>query len=346
MHETLQPQQRQRQLLSPQSASKQERSLADILKWNKCARPFASLVCNNYIRNYYNHIAQTLAATPAKLEPNVSRHAAEREISLVNSIRVCLTVVLGIASLWVYGATHTVHSHIIAIAISCLYATEMAALFWIRRRHYEDSAAIGLFSLAAKLGSLPDKHHTELLPDSRFRNQVARRLERIARAIERIPLAMGSVSPGVRDDMFRISSDKAQLVRQLESEALLPEDRSYENISKQITVFLTFISKQHWYKMPEPTVAGVGKKGEGCQSDRRPHRPATWIRMVEMAAVILIIAGLVTFAAVLGSKVSAVYPILGTIAVPIIFALLNNAGILLAPAPQRRETNGEDTLPK
>jgi hypothetical protein len=187
------------------------------------------------------------------------------------------------------------------------YAILLGLIWQMYRTTQENLAVTRLFFIIHFL----DKNEGKW-PSSKFRWQVARRLEKIARNIEQIPLASKSLTSSVKQEAFKLSRSKAQAIRSLELWAIRPMASTREDLLRRLTADLDVIAKNRWYDLPEEEAGLI----------ERPR----WLYVLQIIGAILIIGGaisLTAFAAKLGPASS----ILTLVLLALAIGLLNSAGI-------------------
>jgi hypothetical protein len=188
-----------------------------------------------------------------------------------------------------------------------IYVIFFALLWMVLRSRQEGLAMLYLFSTTCFLEANPTQW-----PNSKFRWRIARRLEAIARRIERIPLASRALALTVKSEALKMGRTKAQAIRQLELWAIRPMAFTFTDLVEQLTSDLCKMVDDRWYDLPEADDFGV--------------KPSKWFYIVRLGGAVLIIGVtivLITFATKLGSAASILAVILPALAV----ALLNSAGI-------------------
>jgi hypothetical protein len=154
---------------------------------------------------------------------------------------------------------------------------------------------------------------TENWQTTRFRYGIARRVERTAKRVERIPLAFRDIAPSVRRDAMRLSKSKAQAMRQLEASIVMPSSLTRTGLVDRLKNGLCSIKDDRWYELPE------AQPTEQVRS--------RWIPIVQVWAAVLII-GLAIFVPTLAGKVGFLYSsLVAALLLSLGLALFNRAGL-------------------
>jgi hypothetical protein len=195
----------------------------------------------------------------------------------------------------------------VIIAGAFFYVVVLGLFWWVYRSTQEYQAALRLFFTICFL-----EEKASEWPCSRFRWQVARRLEGVARRVEQIPLASRSLTPSVKQEAFRLSRSKAQAIRKLELWAIRPAAFTFTDLLQQLTSDLGVIVENRWYDLPEE---------EGFKTER-----PRWLYVLQISGGILII-GAAIFLTAFAAKIGPAASILTLILFAVAIGLLNSAGI-------------------
>jgi hypothetical protein len=268
-----------------------------------------------YIESYYKMRAEASPSLKV-FEPTISSKIAKFYVSLFAAQRriflILIVLLLGYIIIIHFALRHrgvrfSTFTELDLIGIAIIYAIA-GALFWMVLHPRQEGLAMArLFNIVYSLEKKPIQW-----PNSRFRWQIARRLEVIARKVERIPLTSRGLAPTVKSEALRMSRAKAQAIRQLELWAIRPMAFTFTDLVQRLTSDLCKMVDDRWYDLPEA-------------DDFRIER-SKWFFALQIGGVVLIIGAtiaLAAFAAKLGSAASILVVILPALAV----ALLNNIGI-------------------
>jgi len=198
------------------------------------------------------------------------------------------------------------YTFFVAVGAVVVLVLERALLVSARRPRYERSAADKLFVIIRELNQNID--HCNL---SSFRWHIAVHLEEAAKAIERIPLTLKKVAPGVRREVFKLSRSKAEAMRQLEMWVIRPQESTLAAINARLADDLCTLTDGRWYDLPE---AEYG------------HRVSTWLVVVEILGAIIAIGSALTVIG-LASRLGPVAAVLSTVLAAVGVYLLNVAGL-------------------
>jgi hypothetical protein len=270
-----------------------------------------SPISNEYIRSYYTEVARqspSFAALNDEVKGKVVAAASDYWIARIRKVRIFLIGFTPYYIAWYYVIFKHPGNQLYALIGSIPIIAAMITLsFQLVRFNNEGLAATRLLRTIAVL-----EHNISRWPTSEFRWDIARRLEYIAKSVERIPLGLRSVAPDVRRQASETSKAKAQAIRELELSAIQPGPSTFSNLVHQLCEDMVTITDGRWYELPE-----------AVPSER--HSP-WWMRVAAMIGSILIAAGgiaVLTYSAKIGPA--------SAVLAPILFAgslvLLSTAGI-------------------
>lgn len=150
---------------------------------------FRTFISNSYVRSYYEKTALQ-CPTLAALGPEVIATVSDFWIMRVRTGRRVLLPFMLYSIIWYVAVLKTFNSYVIVIGIIPILVAQVAFSFKINRSGNEGLAASRLFRVIAVMESNPDLWRT-----SAFRWDIARRVELVAKSIERIPLGLSPWRP-------------------------------------------------------------------------------------------------------------------------------------------------------
>jgi hypothetical protein len=208
------------------------------------------------------------------------------------------------------------------LEILLVYGTSRISLYMILRKRQEGMAAILLLEAILVMESRADDWR-----NTAFRWGLAQQLERIALAVERIPLGLRSLAPDVKSEVFRKSSAKAQAIRELELWAIQPQELTFTDLLGRLTFNLCIITESRWYDLPE---SARGLK----------VRRSWWPIAIRIGGVIMLVGAIIAvagYAKVLGGTA----PLLSLVCASVIAGILNSAGLSASLIDQYVKTGQE-----
>lgn len=288
---------------------------------------YRSLFSNGYIRRFYQREA-SYSPSLSKLDAGLIKKVIDNDIDSVNSERV-ITVFMVLlfipyaiialqfdAKPWYFTAQVSGGLVILGIEILLLRSGN-------RKRHEQYAADALFFAILVLESNIGDWDKTK------FRWRYAARLERLAKQIERIPLALRKVAPTVRRECLRISGAKAQAVRELELSVIKRGPSTFEDIAAQLIADLHLVIDGRWYELPE------------APYERQISRLKLAMQII---GAIIAFGGAVTIVA-FTSKLGPGASILATVLIAISVALLNFSGLSTEIVGRYVQT-GSDVMPK
>jgi len=280
-----------------------------------------ALFFNPYIRSHYKNAAQ-YSRSFSKLDSSFYLKIVACELKIIRVFRRWISILAILTTVYLYAITHpspdTTMNYVIAIAGGVVvYGFEFVYPWWMLRELNEERATINLFGTVKWLERMNSNWNS-----SKIRWEFARRLELIAKYIERIPLASRGTALGVKREAIKTSKAKAQAIRQLELLAIHPETLALSDLVERLARDLHTIADNRWYELPE-----------GDDFERVRSR---WVLTFQVTASVLVI-GLAIFLATLAAKMGPLYSLTAAILLGVGVALLSGAGIPMGPL---RETLG------
>lgn len=207
---------------------------------------------NSYTRSYYK---RAVGCSPSlnKFDPYFPSRLVECDIRLERAIRNTVAVMVILLLALFYSYSRLAHNEVIKryeyafIVVSVLlYVSTFFYTSWVFRFVNEERATFKLFQIVIWL---ENGHHD--WHDSKFRRGLARRLEVVAKMVERIPQASRGIAPGVQRDLVKISKAKAQAIRELEMLVIMPESLTFADLFDRLTKDLYTLADDRWYELPE-----------------------------------------------------------------------------------------------
>lgn len=291
-------------------------------------RRFDVYLPNSFIRTYFQMEVETSQSLQA-LGPDIGLKVANSDARVNSVFRsnsiIIVTTYLIYAAIALWGVwTQTDLNWVLSFTIAggALLAAVFLLLRWrANRLTTEDLATVILFFTITIL-----ENNAASWPDSSFRWQIARRIERIARRVELIPLAAKSLAPDIKEETLRLGRAKAQAIRQLELWVIRPMAFTFTDLICQLTSDLNLMVEGRWHDLPEAN----GFKIE---------RPKWVLALIIGAAVI--VAGGAIFLVAFAAKTSPAASIIGLILAGAALALLNNVGISTGLIDQYLQTGSK-----
>ncbi len=205
--------------------------------------------------------------------------------------------------------------------VLAMYVLEWLLAWREAKRNAEDRAALRLFALVRVLESDPEKW-----ADMSHRWLIARRIEKVAVAIENISRGARSLSPTVRHEVTRMALARAASIRKLEILAVAPESSTFAYLTGRIVADLSLVINDRWHELSESEVP--------------PNEPSKLRRVLLGtigAAVVIVLVVLAFYASKIGSAGPILISIMGVIAV----GALNGAGVPMANIGRYSDVSGK-----
>jgi hypothetical protein len=274
---------------------------------------FSNRVFNNHFRNLAEgcpSLSKVDQEIFNKLQDNEKKRMGNARLSFVSGT-VGGVAVIGIlvyitsprSPLHIPESYYNFISFLIPIV---MISIEVCYLIPFRRRYSELLAIRRLFMVIRNL-----EKNRNFWDDSAFRKRIAEGIDRVAVAVERIPLAYGRIAPEVRRELFIASRSKAQAIRHLELYVIMTDSTGFTDLIDRLISDLCLLAKGRWYHLPE---------GENHISMSRT------LIVIHIVGVVLLGGGVITIV-VFAQELGVVAPILVTILSAVALALLNRIGL-------------------
>jgi hypothetical protein len=126
-----------------------------------------------------------------------------------------------------------------------------------------------------------------------FRVSVVRKLEEVARRLERIPTSSGASDPYVLSQLTDRAAECAASMRQLQVQVAMSTTDTWDNLSKDLSDRLLLLADGRWHELPRADLSAAQKLNE---EHRRQKRGRTRIALSLIAALLAFgaAAGVVT----------------------------------------------------
>jgi hypothetical protein len=211
--------------------------------------PYRALFSSKYIRCFYPSEASH-SPSLKKLDEGLIERLAEDDIDWANNRRRILALLLLLSMIYVVGILQiSIQPWLLIVQVGggiALLVIELFLFMSFNRLHHAQDAANKLFFAVLVL-----ERDNQCGNTTKSRWAYAARLERLAREIERIPLALGRVAPTVRRECLGTSRAKAQAIRQLEISVVKPTPSTFEDLATRLIDDLRLIIEGRWYDLPE-----------------------------------------------------------------------------------------------
>jgi hypothetical protein len=277
--------------------------------------PLYAIFSNRYIREFY--LRESLRSPSLKnIDREVISTLARNDVVRMNGRRLITgpCIVLYVIGYWTYLSilSHLTSDPIKTIASAMVwiwFIVQAIALSMYERRDGERDAADRFFVAIIFL-----EQNEDIWGATKFRWEYAARIERMARAVQRIPLSLRRVAPSVRAEFFTISQTRAQATRELESMVIKPGPNTFPELITRLGADLCALIEGRWYDLP------------AAKYVPQISRLRITIQIVGAAITFTGAIAAITFT----SKIGAAAPIVATIFVAMTAALLNFSGIPIA----------------
>jgi hypothetical protein len=276
-----------------------------------------SLMSSSYLESYYEREVQCSPSLKefdhcppsGKRVLKLSVRLAEYEEKISGAVRrgAYLAIILLVIVLLLTSRNTATARYVQSFGALASYSLILVYTWLVFRLLNEERAVLWLFFAIREL------EKTENWQATRFRYGIARRVEHVAKRVERIPLAFRGIAPSVRGDVMKVSKAKAQALRLLEASIIMPSAITRTELIDRLSNDLCSIKNERWYELPEDQAV------EQVRS--------RWIPIVQVSASVLII-GLAIFVPTLAGKVGFLYSsLVAALLLSLGLALLNQAGL-------------------
>lgn len=257
-----------------------------------------SFVSNNYIRSYYAELVQqspSLAAVEGEIRREAIAAIGDYWVARAKTVRLYEFIILPYYIAWYIIVVITVNRYVIIIGVLPIIAALIAFYIKVNRSNTEVLAASRFLRIIVILEHNPNRWRS-----SEFRWDIAQRLELAAKAVERIPLGLKSVAPGIKRQIVESSRMKAQAIRELQLWAIRPNRSTMlTDLIRRLSEDMITITDGRWYELPEP--------------DQPGHYSSRWTRIAAISGSIIIAAGgiaVLVFSAKVGPSAAFLAPLL------------------------------------
>ena len=196
-------------------------------------RAFLAIASNSYIRKYISREATKLLLLKEQADA-IAPKLARFEIRRVSWLRGMLAIIT--CAIIAYGRllsaitfASPTYKYTAVSGFLIILSTEFITLSRFQRSRSEEFAAWWLFVVMIELNQ-----NTEHWNLSGFRFHIARHLEDAAKALERIPMAVKKVGPGLRSQLIKLGKSKAESIRQLEMLTIVPHSFSLTDLKERV----------------------------------------------------------------------------------------------------------------
>jgi hypothetical protein len=283
-----------------------------------------SLLFNSYNESYYERGVQCSPSLTG-FDPELSAKLTQCDKKINTAIKksaIFALILLVIDLSLPYRNTVAAH-YVKSFSALVFYSVAIVYPLLAVRLLNEERATLWLFftirelerEVNDKLGRKAKRRAKKKANDWRssgFRYGIARRVERVARYVERIPLGFRGIAPSVRRDAMKVSEEKAQALRQLEASVIIPSSLTQTELIDRLKSDLWSIADNRWYELPD-----------GQPTERVRSR---WVPIFQITTAVLTI-GLAIFVATLAVKMGPVYSLAGALLLSLGVWLLNRAGL-------------------
>lgn len=264
-----------------------------------------------YIKSHYTEAVQgssSFATIENDTRDEVIATINDYWIARMKKTKLFLLLFLPYYFGWYAAILITLNSYVMTIGILPILAALIVFTIKMSRSNREGDAADQLLHVITVLEHNPNRWRS-----SEFRWDIARRLELAAKGVERIPLGIKSVAPGIKQEMVESGRIKAQAIRELQLWAIRPDGPTVlRDLTGRLASDTIKIADGRWYELPEP--------------EKFDHSSSRWTRIGAIIGSIVISTGgisVLVFSAKVGPASAFLAPLLFAAAL----ALLSTSGI-------------------
>jgi hypothetical protein len=213
-------------------------------------KPLRTLFSSAAAHKYFTEVS-TASPSLSQLPSSVISRVAENDIGFWKAFgklvlkMICLLVVVNVLAVnmkpgseyssWFAGGLFFAYTSWLLFKVAYPFRTNSGEL-----------STLWLFNYVLLL-----ERNADAWGSPKLRDEMLRRIKKIATAVEEIPYGFHNLAPEVRRELFIASRRKAQAVRNLQHWVLTPGPFTYTDLIHRFAVDLELIASGRWRELPE-----------------------------------------------------------------------------------------------